>query len=120
MSNEVMKEYEVEMTFDGRYKMMHAEGGFRPMLFDLKEDPKEFHDLAKGQKHQNEIDRLYIDLGSWGRRLSQRVTKSEEDIKASRGRSLRRGIVPFLADGSEVEPELLIKYNGKVQDKRRL
>lgn len=108
------------MIFDGRYKMMHAEGGFRPMLFDLKEDPKEFHDLAKGQKHQNEIDRLYIDLGSWGRRLSQRVTKSEEDIKASRGRSLRRGIVPFLADGSEVEPELLIKYNGKVQDKRRL
>ncbi len=108
------------MIFDGRYKMMHAEGGFRPMLFDLKEDPKEFHDLAKGQKHQNEIDRLYIGLGSWGRRLSQRVTKSEEDIKASRGRSLRRGIVPFLADGSEVEPELLIKYNGKVEDKRRL
>ena len=108
------------MIFDGRYKMMHAEGGFRPMLFDLKEDPEEYNDLAKGKTHQNELDRLYSDLGSWGRRLSQRVTKSEEDIKASRGRSLRRGILPFLADGSEVEPELLTKYNGKVEKKRRV
>ena len=108
------------MIFDGRYKMMHAEGGFRPMLFDLKEDPEEYHDLAKGQTHQNEIDRLYIDLGSWGRRLSQRVTKSDEDIVFSRGGSLRRGILPFLADGSEVDPELLRKYTGKVEEKRRI
>ena len=108
------------MIFDGRYKMMHAEGGFRPMLFDLKEDPEEYHDLAKGQTHQNEIDRLYIDLGSWGRRLSQRVTKSDEDIVVSRGGSLRRGILPFLADGSEVDPELLRKYTGKVEEKRRI
>ena len=108
------------MIFDGRYKMMHAEGGFRPMLFDLKEDPEEYHDLAKGQTHQNEIDRLYVDLGSWGRRLSQRVTKSDEDIVVSRGGSLRRGILPFLADGSEVEPELLKKYTGKVEEKRRI
>ena len=108
------------MIFDGRYKMMHAEGGFRPMLFDLKEDPEEYHDLAKGQTHQNEIDRLYVDLGSWGRRLSQRVTKSDEDIVVSRGGSLRRGILPFLADGSEVDPELLKKYTGKVEEKRRI
>ena len=108
------------MIFDGRYKMMHAEGGFRPMLFDLKEDPEEYHDLAKGQTHQNEIDRLYVDLGSWGRRLSQRVTKSDEDIVVSRGGSLRRGILPFLADGSEVDPELLRKYTGKVEEKRRI
>ena len=108
------------MIFDGRYKMMHAEGGFRPMLFDLKEDPEEYHDLAKGQTHQNEIDRLYVDLGSWGRRLSQRVTKSDEDIVFSRGGSLRRGILPFLADGSEVDPELLRKYTGKVEEKRRI
>ena len=30
------------MIFDGRWKMMHAEGGFRPMLFDLENDPEEF------------------------------------------------------------------------------
>ena len=105
------------MVFDGRYKMMHAEGGFRPMLFDLAEDPNEFHDLAKGNSHRQEIERLYGYLSQWGLRLSQRVTKSEDDIKAMRGRSLRRGIIPFLADGTEVDPELLEKYQGKVKQR---
>ena len=98
------------MVFDGRYKLMHAEGGFRPMLFDLRTDPEEFHDLAKGDAHQNEIDRLYGYLARWGRRLAQRVTKSEDDIKAMRGRSLRKGILPFLVDGSEVPEEFTKKY----------
>ncbi len=100
------------MVFDGRFKLMHAEGGFRPMLFDLQEDPEEFHDLAKGNAHQGEIDRLYGYLAQWGRRMSQRVTKSEDDIKASRGRSARKGILPFLVDGSEVPDALTENYRG--------
>ena len=100
------------MVFDGRFKLMHAEGGFRPMLFDLETDPEEFHDLAKDDSHQAEIDRLYGYLAEWGRRLSQRVTKSDDDIKAMRGRSLRRGILPFLVDGSEVPEELTERYRG--------
>ena len=111
------KDARLFMVFDGRYKMMHAEGGFRPMLFDLQEDPDEFEDLAKGNSHGDEIDRLYGYLRQWGLRMSQRVTKSEDDIRAMRGRSLRRGIIPFLADGSEVEPELLAKYQGKVKQR---
>jgi arylsulfatase A-like enzyme len=103
------------MVFDGRFKMMHAEGGFRPMLFDLQDDPEEFHDLAKGNNHQAEIDRLYGYLAEWGRRMSQRVTISEDDIKAMRGRSLRRGILPFLFDGSEVDDELTVNYRGPVK-----
>ncbi len=101
------------MVFDGRYKLMHAEGGFRPMLFDLKTDPEEFHDLAKGDDSRSEIDRLYGYLAMWGRRLCQRVTRSEDDIKAMRGRSARRGILPFLFDGSEVPDELIEKYRGR-------
>mgnify|MGYP001015666171 FL=1 len=100
------------MVFDGRYKLIHAEGGFRPMLFDLVQDPEEFHDLAKEDAHQAEIDRLYQCLAEWGRRLSQRVTKSDGDIQAMRGRSGRRGILPFLYDGSEVPEELIQKYVG--------
>jgi arylsulfatase A-like enzyme len=100
------------MVFDGRYKLMHAEGGLRPMLFDLQTDPEEFHDLAKGDVKHPELDRLYGCLAQWGRRLAQRVTKSEDDIKAMRGRSMRRGILPFLYDGSEVDPELTAKYRG--------
>ena len=100
------------MVFDGRFKMMHAEGGLRPLLFDLQQDPEEFHDLAKGNEHQAEIDRLYGYLAQWGRRLAQRVTKSEDDIKAMRGNSMRKGILPFMVDGSEVPEELTQKYRG--------
>ncbi len=100
------------MVFDGRYKLIHAEGGFRPMLFDLHNDPDEFHDLAKGGDHQAEIDRLYSHLAAWGRRNSQRVTRSDEELDGMRGVSARRGILPFMTDGSEVDPELTIKYRG--------
>ncbi len=100
------------MVFDGRWKLIHAEGGFRPMLFDLQTDPEEFHDLAKAPGHEAEIDRLYGYLAEWGLRMSQRVTRSEADIAAMRGKSLRRGILPFLVDGSEVLAELTEKYRG--------
>jgi hypothetical protein len=105
------------MIFDGRWKMMHAEGGFRPMLFDLQNDPEEFHDLAKTGEHQDQIDRLYALLAQWGRRPAQRVTKSEQDIKNMRGKSLRKGILPFLYDGSEVDEELTMHYRGPVSQK---
>lgn len=100
------------MVFDGRHKLMHAEGGFRPMLFDLKEDPDEFRDLAKADGGGEAAARLYGLLAQWGRRMSQRVTKSEDDIKAMRGRSARRGVLPFLYDGSEVSEDLIEKYSG--------
>lgn len=105
------------MVFDGRYKLMHAEGGFRPMLFDLKTDPDEFHDLAKGEAHTAEIAGLYDHLAEWGRRMSQRVTRSEADIDRMRGASVRKGILPFLADGTEVPDELTEKYRGPVRQK---
>ena len=106
------KDCRLFMIFDGRYKMIHAEGGFRPMLFDLETDPNEFDDLAKGNEHAADIARLYGLLAEWGRRSAQRVTKSDDDIRAMRGRSLRRGILPFLVDGSEVHEELTQAYRG--------
>jgi arylsulfatase A-like enzyme len=105
------------MVFDGRYKLMHAEGGFRPMLFDLHEDPQEFIDLAKGDAHQDVIDRLYGYLAKWGRRMAQRVTKSDEDIVSGRGLSVRQGIIPFLVDGSEVPDELTERLRGPAPER---
>ncbi|MBL4646517.1 MAG: phosphonate monoester hydrolase [Hyphomicrobiales bacterium] len=102
------------MVFDGRFKLIHAEGGFRPMLFDLQTDPNEFDDLAKSDAHAADIARLYDYLAKWGRRMSQRVTRSDDDLERIRGRSLRRGILPFLVDGSEVSQELTQAYNGPV------
>lgn len=108
-----MRDARLFMVFDGRYKMMHAEGGFRPMLFDLLDDPEEFYDRGEDESLRSEIDRLYAHLASWGLRMSQRVTKSDDDINAMRGASARRGILPFTVDGSEVPDELLKKYRGK-------
>ena len=98
------------MVFDGRWKLIHAEGGFRPMLFDLQTDPEELNDLARGDGYAEEITRLYDHLARWGRRMSQRVTRSDAQIRAGRGASLRRGILPFLVDGSEVPEEMTARY----------
>ena len=100
------------MVFDGRFKLIHAEGGFRPILFDLARDPDEFRDLAKTSGHKAEITRLYDHLARWGRRMSQRVTRSDDDIQTALGGSLRKGILPFLVDGSEVPAELTARYRG--------
>ena len=105
------------MVFDGRYKMMHAEGGLRPMLFDLETDPEEFDDLIKSDPDHPMLDTLYGHLATWSRRMSQRVTMSDAQIIDKRGKSLRRGILPFLADGSEVPEELLEKYVGPTRQK---
>lgn len=108
------KEARLFMVFDGRYKMMHSAAGFRPMMFDLQEDPDEFYDLGESPMHQDVRDRLFAHLHQWGLRMSQRVTRSEDDIKSARGRSMRRGILPFMYDGTEVPEELTVKYRGPV------
>lgn len=100
------------MVFDGRWKMMHSEGGFRPMLFDLETDPDEFVDLAKTDAHTDEIARLYEYLAQWGRRMSQRVTKSDADIEKMRGKAGLKGVLPFLYDGNEVPAPLIMHYVG--------
>ena len=59
------------------------------------------------------IDLMYARLGAWGRRLSQRTTRSDSDIIGMRGGSRRRGIVLGTYDGTEVDQEWLVKYRGK-------
>ncbi|WP_370401948.1 sulfatase-like hydrolase/transferase [Sulfitobacter sp. JB4-11] len=100
------------MICDGRFKLMHAEGGFRPMLFDLETDPDELNDLAKAPGHEDQTQRMYAMLAQWGRRMSQRVTMSDDDILSKTGASRRRGVLPFLYDGSEVPEDLTEKYRG--------
>ena len=107
------KDARLFMVFDGRYKLIHAEGGLGHLLFDLRDDPNEFYDLSGSDSHDDIVDRLYGHLAQWGRRLSQRVTRSDADIAAMRGKSLRKGILPFLVDGNEVDEDLTQFYRGK-------
>jgi hypothetical protein len=46
--------------------------------------------------------------------MSQRVTRSDEDIVAMRGKSLSKGILPFLKDGTEVNAKMTAAYRGPV------
>ena len=112
------------MICDKRWKFMHAEGEgpdgpFPPMLFDLDNDPEEFHDLGRSDEHADIVALMYERLGQWGRRLSQRTTRSEEDIIKMRGQSRRRGIVLGTFDGSEVDQDWLVKYRGKAPARPR-
>ncbi|MBL4807010.1 MAG: sulfatase-like hydrolase/transferase [Rhodobacteraceae bacterium] len=102
------------MVVTKRWKLMHAEGGFRPMLFDLANDPQELNDLGDSPDHSEIIDQLYESLFTWARRNSQRTTMSEATIRAMRkGGSARKGILFGYHTEAEANPELLSKYVGK-------
>jgi arylsulfatase A-like enzyme len=99
------------MVADKRWKLIHAPG-FRPMLYDLETDPKEFRDLGADPRFEAERQRLMSALASWGLRLSQRTTLSEQQMRDRRGKSQRRGILIGVWDESDVPQELWSKYLG--------
>jgi arylsulfatase A-like enzyme len=99
------------MIADRRWKYVHAIG-FRPMLFDLEADPSELDDLGAGPAFAEERARLAAALHQWGLRQSQRTTRSEAEMLASRGEALRHGILIGVWDESDIPPELWSRYRG--------
>jgi len=99
------------MAADRRWKYVHAPG-FRPMLFDLEADPQELTDLGADPAHEGERRRLAAELAEWGLRLSQRTTRSDAEIAAAHGKSLRQGILIGVWDESELPAELWSAYRG--------
>ncbi len=108
------KDARLFMVADQNWKLMHAEGGFRPMLFDLKNDPQELQDLGNSPDHQDVIDTMYDKLFTWARRPSQRTTMSDETILRKRNSpgSSRKGILVGVFDDDDVSAEKMIKYVG--------
>ena len=100
------------MVADGRWKYVHAVG-FRPMLYDLTEDPDEFRDLGADPAYEGERRRLAGALAEWGLRLSQRTTRSEQQTIAARGKSQRKGILIGVWDEADVAAELWSRYLGQ-------
>ena len=99
------------MVADDRWKYVHAVG-FRPMLYDLINDPHELRDLGADASHCAERARLAGALAEWGLRLSQRTTRSEDQIRAARGKSQRRGVLIGVWNESDVPEELWAAYRG--------
>jgi len=106
------KEARLFMIADERYTFTHAEGGFRPMLFDRREDPDELHDLGADPASADVIALMRERLAAWARRPSQRTTRSDVDILGMRGASRRKGVLLGVVDGGDVDPELMAAYTG--------
>lgn len=100
------------MVCDGRWKLVHAET-FRPMLFDLENDPREFNDLGADPDHSAVVDMMYERLCRWARRPSQRTTRSDAQIAAMRGASDRKGVLLGIVREDEIDAELTSRYRGR-------
>ncbi|MEO0912684.1 MAG: alkaline phosphatase family protein [Pseudomonadota bacterium] len=106
------RECRLFMVTTARCKFMHAEGGFRPMLFDLEADPEELTDLGGDPAYADTIRQMYTHLHTWARRMSQRTTISDAEITAGRGASNGKGILIGVFDEGDVTAEAMSKYTG--------
>ncbi|WHZ11369.1 MAG: Sulfatase family protein [Burkholderiaceae bacterium] len=74
----------MRMIFDGRWKYVLIEN-YRPMLFDLQQDPHEFDDLGASEapEHVAARARLHEALFRWARQPRQRVTVPDGAIEST-------------------------------------
>lgn len=110
----VPKDARLFMVTDHRWKLMHAEGGLRPMLFDLEADPNELVDLGTSAENTDVLKMMYERLHQWALRMSQRITLSDEQIISGRGKSGRKGILLGVYEPDEIDAGLTVKYRGPV------
>lgn len=106
------KDARLFMIADRRWKFVHAEGGFPPMLFDLENDPQEYTDLGRSEAHAEVVELMYERLSRWARRLSQRTTVSDAEAIARRDNPYATGILIGVYDESEIESRWGAKYRG--------
>ncbi len=101
------------MVANEKWKLVHCEGGHRPILFDLENDPDELDDLGDSADHTDVIAQMYDHLFAWARRPSQRTTRSEEQLIGMRSRSGGTGIMIGIYDENDTPLELTVKYRNR-------
>jgi len=106
------KDARLFMIADKEWKFMHAEGGFRPMLFDLRIDPHELNDLGADSTYQNIIDIMYQRLGRWSLRMSQRTTIDDDTIEKKQSSNSDVGIILGVYDDNEISDRSSSFYKG--------
>ncbi|NOC45515.1 sulfatase-like hydrolase/transferase [Ruegeria sp. HKCCD7559] len=101
------------MVANEKWKLIHCEGGYRPILFDLENDPDELVDLGDSADHSDVIAQMYDHLFAWARRPSQRTTRSEQQLIDMRTRSGGTGIMIGIYDENDTPLELTVKYRNR-------
>ncbi len=95
------------------WKLVHAEGDFPPMLFDLSNDPNELHDLGRDPAYLDTRVMMYGHLHAWALRMSQRITISDAEIVQQRENGADTGVVLVVFDESDVAANEVANYIGK-------
>ena len=103
------------MVVDHAWKLVHFEGGLRPMLFDRDRDPHELNDLGASDEHAGVRAGMYQHLTQWGLRMSGRTALSDARINAMSGQPARKGVLRGLYDGRELDDELIEPIRGHAQ-----
>lgn len=106
------KDARLFMVANRDWKLTHCDNGFPPMLFDLKNDPNEFHDLGRDPAFDAVREEMYAYLHAWGLRMSQRVTTSDPEILEMRKTASGTGIALGYYAPDEARPELVARYLG--------
>lgn len=98
------------MLADKEWKFVFADGGFRPLLFDLINDPDELNDLGADPAYAHVTELFMSRLSEWARRPSQRTTISNESLVSKReGSAADVGIFIGVFDESELPAHVIEK-----------
>ena len=79
------------MVATHRWKYIHTVG-YRPVQFDLQENPMELNDLGDDAGYSKIKRELNDQLLEWSLRHSQKITMSNSGLVSRRGRSEGLGI----------------------------
>ena len=101
--NQPVDQCRLFMVFDGRWKYVHATG-FRPMLYDLFEDPQELVDRGDDSTCAGVVARLRDELFEWALHPKGHITTSNEKISAYADQHLqvKRGVLIGIWDEAEL------------------
>lgn len=97
------QEAHTTMIYDARWKYIRCEG-FRPVLFDLENDPHELNDLgaSKLDEHIIVCTRMDAALLKWAKQHHTRITATPE-ILESQGKAAESGVLIGFWDEEEYE-----------------
>ncbi|MFV0382648.1 sulfatase-like hydrolase/transferase [Paracoccus sp. (in: a-proteobacteria)] len=101
------------MLRDQRWKFIHFEGGFRPMLFDLAQDPNELNDLGESPAHDDIVTRMRNRLEHWALRPAQRTTVGKARIREMRSEKSTKGLMLGVMTEDDAPAELTRRYRDR-------
>jgi arylsulfatase A-like enzyme len=101
--NQPIEQCRLFMVYDGRWKYIHA-SGFRPMLYDLQSDPREFADRGEDRACTEVVARLQSALFDWALHPKMHITTPNEKIAAYADKQMhvKNGVLIGIWDEAEL------------------